>query len=970
MAAEVAAEAAAVRGKADAADVRTRGRRLADLGIFTGIFAVTLGLAARFFIEYGKSNIWAVDGTTAHFPMLYYFNLWVRRIVYNFPDPVALWSWDVGLGADTIGTLTWPVLGDPFAVVSLLMPMAQMELAYALAFVARLLAGGLASFAYLRVMKARPLAATAGALIYVFTMYAMHGALRHPYFANTLVFLPFVLIGIERALKGRRPWVLVLAVFGTAVSNYYFFYMITIIAVLYAVLRYVEVTPTRDRRRVFLPTVARVGGLYLLGTLMASVTLLPSAAAFLASGRTGGSASTGLFYTAWEYIKLLQRLTSGLAPSATPYTGFSIIGVLLLPILFVRRGNFATKVMLALFPVFVVLPFFGSLFNGMSDPTGRFTFAWGLFIALGAALVLSDDTPLTRREILTSAGFLGVYLAVLFATGSKLTEAVLFPFVVGAIGLGVLVYERGFQAGGDSPGGAPRRIGRYLGEDWESPWTRWVLAALVIAGIGGNAMYLYDLRYQNTLTSWEDQGTVLARYLENPGMIAQELPKGDFYRVEKQEHVGGMNVVAPFSNDPLVQKYRGTAAYNSLMSGYLMSWMDEIQNRNRRLPFSYFGFDDRVGPTTLLGVRYYIATVGWRQYVPYGFKRMDELSTDDHTVYENEHALPLGFVYDGVVRRSTYESLDALGKQQVLLEAAVVEDDALVTLPERAPRPRVIEVPYSVEPTEGVIIDTAARTITTTEPQASARLIVQPVEDAELYVELRKLDFDAQSPLERASIVLGEEPTRLDRLALAYRYRFFDQPSDYTFRYVTTGRSKAVRRYRDDHLYAWGDHTHLVNLGYQKSGADSVTITFDGIGSGTYEALHVWAVPMVDYEEKVADLQAMAMTDIEVGTNRVTGRVSSDTDGLLFLSIPYSQGWTAKVDGEPVETLRVNTAFTGVPVTAGGREVTLAYVTPGLREGRAVSGLALVVFAGVMITDRRRRSRGRRNASDPARDAL
>jgi uncharacterized membrane protein YfhO len=141
----------------------------------------------------------------------------------------------------------------------------------------------------------------------------------------------------------------------------------------------------------------------------------------------------------------------------------------------------------------------------------------------------------------------------------------------------------------------------------------------------------------------------------------------------------------------------------------------------------------------------------------------------------------------------------------------------------------------------------------------------------------------------------------------------------------------------------------LVNLGYHPDGTSRVTIERSLIGTMTLDSLKVWALPMAKYPMRVAKLKANPMTNIELGTNRVTGTVDSPKEGVLFLSIPYSPGWTARVDGEPVQTVRVNTTYTGVPVESGKHSVVLTYMTPGLVPGIIASVVALLAFAVVRL---------------------
>jgi hypothetical protein len=70
---------------------------------------------------------------------------------------------------------------------------------------------------------------------------------------------------------------------------------------------------------------------------------------------------------------------------------------------------------------------------------------------------------------------------------------------------------------------------------------------------------------------------------------------------------------------------------------------------------------------------------------------------------------------------------------------------------------------------------------------------------------------------------------------------------------------------------------------------------------------------------------------------------------LLVISESYHEGWHARVDGGPVETLRVNGDFLGCYVPAGVHGVSLAFAPASLARGRAVSIASLLVLLGWTI---------------------
>lgn len=89
-----------------------------------------------------------------------------------------------------------------------------------------------------------------------------------------------------------------------------------------------------------------------------------------------------------------------------------------------------------------------------------------------------------------------------------------------------------------------------------------------------------------------------------------------------------------------------------------------------------------------------------------------------------------------------------------------------------------------------------------------------------------------------------------------------------------------------------------------------------------------------------------------------TINMSGETDNLVFFSVPYEEGWSATVNGEPVEVEKVNVGFMAVKV-AGGEEsnIRFTYQTPGLQEGIIISLAAVLVFAAYMLLVGRKKNK-------------
>ena len=85
----------------------------------------------------------------------------------------------------------------------------------------------------------------------------------------------------------------------------------------------------------------------------------------------------------------------------------------------------------------------------------------------------------------------------------------------------------------------------------------------------------------------------------------------------------------------------------------------------------------------------------------------------------------------------------------------------------------------------------------------------------------------------------------------------------------------------------------------------------------------------------------------------MTGSVTSGKGGILFLAVPYGDGWTVTVDGSKVNPEKVFGAFLGVSLTEGTHTVGIRYTAPGVMQGRAVSLSAFLLFFFLLFLERK-----------------
>lgn len=117
---------------------------------------------------------------------------------------------------------------------------------------------------------------------------------------------------------------------------------------------------------------------------------------------------------------------------------------------------------------------------------------------------------------------------------------------------------------------------------------------------------------------------------------------------------------------------------------------------------------------------------------------------------------------------------------------------------------------------------------------------------------------------------------------------------------------------------------------------------------------------LLDDESTPAASGSTAQVDVRRDeAETISAEVTADGAGYLVVADSIARpGWSATVDGRPVDLVAGNHALAAVPVPDGTHTVTLHYEAPGLRTGAVISLLGALVTLGLLLVplvlDRRR----------------
>ena len=362
-----------------------------------------------------------------------------------------------------------------------------------------------------------------------------------------------------------------------------------------------------------------------------------------------------------------------------------------------------------------------------------------------------------------------------------------------------------------------------------------------------------------------------------------------------------------------------------------------------------------------------------------------DLSTAN-SVYANRNPLPLGYTYSKTISREKFDALSPAQRQELLLSYGVTETNNALNTPgsaeELAAKLDCRDIPFRVTCLTGGVVQADANTfvVTAMDEEAQVELSFAPVAAGECYLLMKNIQFRATTKPEIFSDDPAYDPANFytsemyGRLSRYEKYWMYKE----IFEGYTSGNIKIHAAFcsngeivtenevnyilPDDEQFYSGRQDFLLNSCNITRPLSSVVITFPARGIYHFDEFSLVSEPLTSYESKVAELAAESLENVDIHQNGssfvsagVTGEITVSGNKLLCLTIPYSNGWKAYVDGTPAVIEKVNLMFSGLWLTPGHHTIELRYETPGLLYGICLSAAGFLLFLLWMILSKRGR---------------
>lgn len=403
-------------------------------------------------------------------------------------------------------------------------------------------------------------------------------------------------------------------------------------------------------------------------------------------------------------------------------------------------------------------------------------------------------------------------------------------------------------------------------EEGKKQYLQYLLIAAVsmeVAGASYRTLHNQSVVYAETLEQNQ-------HYEDATGELLETVKAEDeFYRVDKQ-------FASVSYCDSLYQQFPGISSYiggvgdneytQKLYHALGLSVMDHIQK----------GSDQHAVVNALLNVRYVLTS--HQEVNTYGLQEVRE--QDGITLYESEHTLPFGYVYDSYMTEEDFETYNHVDRRNLMLERCVIsgeETDLLDgKLTERSyyrgysDRWKKYRRPVSTQGNDVYFTPLQEGEV------AVLRILVEAEEDA----------FGDASYM-RSDSVLGK---------------------------VDISLSKGVNsRYME----------------FLVEGVDRVSITASTSKPYDLTAAKLYVIPQeLYYKTLKTETEEQSRGGLEIthcSSRKIEGSTTLDRDGIMVFSIPYDEDWSIWVDGEPAQLLHANIGFMGVCLSKGEHEIVLQY---------------------------------------------
>ena len=582
-----------------------------------------------------------------------------------------------------------------------------------------------------------------------------------------------------------------------------------------------------------------------------------------------------------------------------------IVGIVVLFTLFSQRMKHKKyRVAFIASIIALILPIFGYAFNGFSYANNRWAFALSFIVALLTAEMYPRLFVMSKRQQIGIGAGIIIYTVFCIIVNASGEEILKNKGIMAACGLIAVFYIL-------------LLIFQRLGYDTQKRIVRVSMAILLLISVGVHGYYRFDPKGYAYTQEFMDQGQAYRTLKEDNIRMLSKANDPSVYRV----HAEGYR----YKNYGLINHLNTISGYYSITAKCVTDTIKGYDTLGMQYADKYKGVDQRLGLLSLAGVKYITVAhnsqvakdVSSMGDVPYGVEKLRKKG--NITLYKNKYALPFAYAYDSYMTEQQYEQLNGIGKEQAMLAQIILNQ-----------HPADKEIQHN-EQRNGPDIQTISlpeTRISSPKGKKYADITVPVEKDKETYLYFKNLVYHGKKNGDDKFILTGRKVTK-------------------GILVTQNDVQQKIHIQSTFNPYYFGRKDYIVKINHQTSKAkEKVRLNFLSPGEYEFDDISLITVPKKDVLARLKERKENSMKQIQYEGNHFRGVYHAKKDQILCVTIPYSKGWKATVNGNRTKIYKANGMFMGIIMKKGTQSVKLDYETPGLKIGAWIS---LVAWIGLGI---------------------
>ena len=856
------------------------------LAAFTLVFCIMFLLCyGVWFWKYNKLFFRSYDGLDQHYLSFIYIGNILRDAINNLINngdfQFQMWNFGIGYGSDVITSLA-AYLPDPFNWISVFFPGKYSEIGYDVMIALKVMASGLA-FSWYCFEKDRDRFSTLmGAILYMFsgTMYIVF---IESFFVNPMYIFPFVAAGVDRLWEERSSKLYVFSLAFAFINYFYFAYMMCIIICIQISIKvYIE------RKQLNLALLLIRSKRFIINSLIAlslsAFITLPVYLVLKDISRLGVSYYLPVLFNFQFYSGLISGFINPYGmlgrDCIVGYGFFAFIGVC---ILLIKTNDYLQeKIMFMLLSIGLCIPLVGSLMNGLSYTANRWIWAYAFVTTYMVTLAIPLFEVLNKKD--------KCILLLCSLTYILITRSIFQDNSQGlAISLLFLLISNLFIYKINLSIKRNRKILISLG---------------VVISVCINSFCWFYAKQGNATREDVERGKAFNSLCNNPySYLIENIDKTSGVRYDSAGFGKVRNISWLF-------KVSGIDFYISIYNNKIEEFHKSLGILTGCSPMDYSGLNRRSELGYLMNIDEFIVENDNKSLLPIGYTRLVD-NKEKYFAYGSNLSNSLVHGFNKLIDYKKYLSLTPYERQQALTIGCIVND----IKENDNVQVKNFEKTFALKLDKGVFYHDGK--IDISKPNIGFSLNAPSIRKSEVY-----LYVDGVNSRDGYGCSFTVQPF--------YKGTVID--SGKIYRYTANNKT---------HMYG-GKHSWLINLGVL-SDVDQISVVFHEAGRVELKTLKLYAKPVLEIENTLKSIPSLT-NDLVIKNNSICFSLNNTLNKYALISIPYSTGWKAYVDGKERKIFCADEAFMMLKLTSSDKNIVLEYRTPGLLVGCLISLLTLLCY--------------------------